>query len=203
MSKIKICGLSRMEDIQAVNAIKPDYAGFVINFPKSHRSVNVQKLKELKKPLNPEIQAVGVFVDQPVELVAGIAQADYVDVIQLHGMEDENYINRLRIYTEKPVIQAFQIRTIEDIKKAEESSADYILLDAGQGSGSCFDWELLEAVKRPYFLAGGISAENIEEAIKIAHPFALDVSSGVETDQIKDVEKIKTIVTKVRKKEIR
>ncbi|MDD3403065.1 MAG: phosphoribosylanthranilate isomerase [Hespellia sp.] len=198
MSKIKICGLSRLEDIAYVNMAKPDYAGFILQFPKSHRNVSIEQLQELKKALSPEIRAVGVFVDQPVELVAGIAEGDLIDLIQLHGQEDEAYIKRLRIHTDKPVIQAFQVKTKEEIKRAENSSADYILLDAGQGAGKTFDWQLLKDVARPYFLAGGIGPLNIEEAIRTAHPFAVDLSSGVETDKKKDQLKILEVTAKTR-----
>lgn len=201
MSRIKICGLSRSEDIIYVNETKPDYAGFIINFPRSHRNIDVQKLKELKQTLNPDIKAVGVFVDQPVELVAGIAQAGLIELIQLHGKEDENYIRRLRIHTGVRIIKAFQITSPEDMKAVEKSSADYVLLDAGQGSGKTFDWQFLADVERPYFLAGGISADNIEAAMNIAKPFALDVSSGVETDKIKDKKKMMEVVRIAHKEE--
>lgn len=190
MSRIKICGLSREEDICYVNEAGADYAGFIIDFPKSHRNVSPEKVKALRSKLDEQIQAVGVFVDQPECKVAKIAATDRIDLIQLHGEEDESYIRRLRADTDKPIIKAFQIQGLEDIQMAEESNADYILLDSGQGTGRPFDWKLLDKIQRPFFLAGGLSPSNIEEAVFKIQPFAVDVSSGVEIEKQKDREKI-------------
>ena len=118
-----------------------------------------------------------------------------------HGQEDAEYLSRLRDMTDKPVIQAFRIRTTEDAKRAEKSAADYILLDAGAGDGKTFEWELAESVERPYFLAGGLTPENAGEAAERLHPFALDVSSGIETDGWKDPAKMRAFVNHVRRKE--
>lgn len=201
MSKIKICGLSREEDIMYVNQAKADYAGFVINFPKSHRNVTPERAKVLKEGLIKGITAVGVFVNQPASELALMANRDVVDMIQLHGEEDESYIEKLKGMTDKPIIKAFQIKSDEDIRKAEQSCADYILLDAGRGEGKTFDWHLLLKMRRQYFLAGGLTPLNIEEAIKKYHPFAIDISSGVETEKKKDRRKIIDAVNAAHKEE--
>lgn len=201
MNKIKICGLSRMEDIAYVNEAKPDYAGFIIHFPKSHRNVDCDRLQNLRRCLDRSIKAVGVFVNQPEQDVIQIAKTCELDLIQLHGTEDESYIQKIQKAAEIPVIKAFQIRTEHDLEKVETCSADYILLDAGQGAGKVFDWTLLKGIQRSYFLAGGISADNIEEAIRMTHPFALDLSSGVETEKMKDRNKILEVVNIAHKEE--
>lgn len=195
MSQIKICGLSRTQDIVYVNEARPDYVGFIMNFPRSHRNVTPEQVRVLRQKLAEDIQAVGVFVDQPIESISAIAQHTGIDFIQLHGSESEQDIELLQKQTKLPVIKAFQIRSSEDLQKAQNSCADYILLDSGQGTGTQFDWSLLGSVHRPYFLAGGLTPENIEEAIHKLHPFALDVSSGVETEKQKDFKKIKRVVT--------
>ena len=124
-----------------------------------------------------------------------------VDVVQLHGSEDEEYIKKLRVITDKPIIKAFVINTAEDVKRAEQSTADYILLDGGKGSGKVFDWSLLKEIKRPYFLAGGLNTENAAQAVASLKPFAVDVSTGIETDGFKDAEKMTAFVAAVRKGE--
>lgn len=199
-TKIKICGLRRREDIEAVNAAKPDFGGFIIEFPKSFRSVTADEVRDLVRGLSPEIKPVGVFVNSPVKLVAELLNDDTLAMAQLHGNEDENYIRELRRYSDKPVIKAFSIKSNEDIKAALKSSADYILLDqGGGGTGKTFDWSLIPEIKRPFFLAGGIDVENLEYAIESIDPFAVDLSSSVETDKYKDSEKIKRVVEIVRK----
>ena len=190
--KVKICGLRRPEDIAYINEVRPDFAGFIC-FPKSFRYVDPDTLRQLKAKLADGIKAVGVFVNEEIEVIVQLAAEGSIDMIQLHGQEDETYIARLRGRTDKPLIKAFRIETAEDIKDANASSADYILLDHGAGgTGEAFDWSLLEDVDRPYFLAGGLNPENVQEAIARAgkHLFALDVSSGVETAKKKDREKI-------------
>ncbi len=197
MTKIKLCGLSRPCDIDAANALVPDYIGFVFA-PKSRRHVTEEQAAELKKRLRPAIRAVGVFVDEAPERVAALLQSGIIDAAQLHGNEDEAYIARLRALTEKPIIQAFKIRTGADAARAQKSSAEYILLDSGSGSGALLDWRLVRNVARPYFLAGGLSPGNAQDAIAALHPYALDVSSGIETDGVKDQNKMKAFVDAVR-----
>lgn len=198
MTKIKMCGLSRHCDIEAANRLKPEYIGFVF-LPKSKRYVTYEKAKELKSLLSPDIKAVGVFVDESAEIVARLLNDGTIDIAQLHGGEDEDYISRLRKLTGKPIIKAFRIESEEDIAQAEKSSADYILLDSGMGTGKVFDWSLIQSIKRPYFLAGGLDCDNVGEAIKKLRPYAVDVSSGIETNGLKDKEKMAAFVAKVRK----
>lgn len=199
-TKIKICGLRRREDILAVNEARPDYCGFIIEFPKSFRSVTADKVRELVKDLSPEIKGVGVFVNAPVEFVSGLLNDGTLALAQLHGQEDEAYIRELKKLTDKPIIKAFSVKTSEDIEKALQSSADYILLDQGSGgTGMTFDWSLIPKIERPFFLAGGIGSENLEQAIREIRPYAVDLSSSVETDKWKDPEKIRNVVDIVRK----
>ena len=199
-TKIKICGLRRREDILAVNEARPDYCGFIIEFPKSFRSVTADKVRELVKDLSPEIKGVGVFVNAPVEFVSGLMNDGTLALAQLHGQEDEAYIRELKKLTDKPIIKAFSVKTSEDIEKALQSPADYILLDQGSGgTGMTFDWSLIPKIERPFFLAGGIGAENLEQAIREIRPYAVDLSSSVETDKWKDPEKIRQVVDIVKK----
>ena len=199
-TRIKICGLRRREDILAVNEARPDYCGFIIEFPKSFRSVTADKVRELVKDLSPEIKGVGVFVNAPVEFVSGLLNDGTLALAQLHGQEDEAYIRELKKLTDKPIIKAFSVKTSEDIEKALQSPADYILLDQGSGgTGMTFDWSLIPKIERPFFLAGGIGSENLEQAIREIRPYAVDLSSSVETDKWKDSEKIRNVVDIVRK----
>ena len=200
MTYIKMCGLSRECDIQAVNAIKPEYIGFVF-WAKSKRYISSEKAFELKKLLDKDIKAVGVFVDESVEKIAELLENGIIDIAQLHGHETEDYIKQLRELTDKPVIQAFRIRSSSDMEKAVNSTADMILLDAGMGDGKIFDWSLIKEIKRPYFLAGGLNCDNIAEAVKILQPYAVDVSSGIETDGLKDMKKMAEFSAIVRKED--
>lgn len=189
--KIKICGLKRPEDIRAVNEAKPDYCGFIIEFAKSHRNVSAEQVRALVKELDPEVLPVGVFVNAPIELPAELLTEGTIALAQLHGQEDEEYIEMLRAKTKKPVIKAFSVKTADDVQEALKSSADYILLDQGAGgTGKTFDWSLVPEIRRPYFLAGGLCAGNLEEAAMTLHPWAVDLSSSLETDGCKDAGKI-------------
>lgn len=198
MTKIKFCGLSRPCDIEAANELKPDYIGFVF-VSKSKRYVTYKKAMELKSRLSPEMQAVGVFVNAKPQNVAELLKNGIIDMAQLHGDEDEDYIAQLRLLTDKPIIKAFRVKTVNDIKSAAQSTADYILLDSGAGTGMVFDWDLVKGLGRPYFLAGGIDARNVADAVSALHPFAVDVSSGIETDGVKDKIKMASFVAAVRK----
>ena len=175
----------------------PEWIGFVFA-RKSRRFVTKEEAEVLKKTLKPDIKAVGVFVDEQIEIVAKIANQKIIDLIQLHGAENEEYIMKLRQQTSKPIIQAFLIQTGRDIEKAHNSSADFILLDAGKGTGSTFDWRLIKKINRPYFLAGGLDIENISDALEQLNPYAVDVSSGIETNGYKDQNKMKEFVRLVR-----
>ena len=198
MTKIKLCGLSRPRDILAANQLRPEYIGFVFA-PESKRYIAPKGAAELKELLDPNIQAVGVFVNETAETVARLLNSGVIDLAQLHGSEDADYIRQLRTRTGKPVIQAFRITSEEDVKRAEHSVADHILLDAGAGTGTVFDWSMLRQLRRPYFLAGGLGPDNVEEAMERLHPYAVDVSSGIETDGGKDPEKMAAFVAAVRK----
>ena len=197
MTRIKMCGLRRPEDIAAANEIRPDYVGFVF-FPGSRRYVPPETAAALRSALRPDIQAVGVFVDEDPDTVARLLADGAIDLAQLHGHEDEAYIARLREKTDRPLIQAFRIRSAADAAAAQTSPADHILLDAGAGDGKTFDWSLLHGVSRPYFLAGGLNPENVAAAVRNLHPFAVDVSSGIETDGWKNIEKMRAFARAVR-----
>lgn len=195
--RVKLCGMSRDEDIAAVNDAGPDLCGFVINFPRSPRSVSPESLGRLVGELDETILAVGVFVDQPTAFVAQVAH-DLVDVVQLHGSERNSYITRLRTLTDAPIIQAFRVRTNADVMRANASCADLVLLDNGWGTGRPFDWSLIGGVRRPFMLAGGLTADNVAGAIGALSPWGVDMSSGIETDGRKDPQKIKAATQAAR-----
>jgi len=200
MTKIKLCGLMRPEDIEAANELCPDYVGFVFA-SKSKRYVSAEEAKNLKAQLRPEIKAVGVFVNEKIETVLSAVTASIIDAAQLHGDEDADYIARLRERAARPlpIVQAFRVKTAEDIAKARESAADLVLLDAGSGAGISFDWSLAREMNRPYFLAGGLCAENVGAATRKLKPYGVDVSSGIETDGRKDKDKMAAFVYAIRK----
>lgn len=200
MTKIKFCGLTRPCDIQAANLFKPDCIGFVFA-PSSRRQVTPDQVRALKALLDPSILAVGVFVDQDPRFVADLAGSGVIDLVQLHGREDESYLLRLRSMIDRPVIQAFRIQTSQDLITAQKSSADRLLLDSGAGTGKVFDWSLLEGIQKPYFLAGGLDPGNVSAAIRALYPYGVDVSSGIETNGIKDPEKMAAFMAAVRKEE--
>ena len=200
MTRIKFCGLTRKCDIEAVNELGPEYIGFVF-WPRSKRVVTREQASELKAMLDPSIKAVGVFVDEDIEVVKSLLNDDIIDIAQLHGSEDGTYINDLKMSTGKPVIKAFKIRSEDDGRQAEESPADMVLLDSGMGTGKTFNWEIIKGVKRPFFLAGGLAPDNAAEAIRELHPYALDVSSGIETEGIKDIKKMADFYEAVRKED--
>lgn len=198
MTKIKLCGLYRPVDIEAANRLGPEYVGFVFARG-SRRYVTPEKAAELKRLLSPAIRAVGVTVNEEPETIAALLKNGVIDMVQLHGNEDEDYIRRLRRLADRPIIRAVSVRTEKDAEDAEASSADLLLLDSGAGSGSVFDWRLIEAIRRPYFLAGGLNADNVEKAVRELKPFGVDVSSGIETDRKKDEQKMAAFVAAVRK----
>lgn len=198
MTKIKLCGMMESKDIETANHLKPDYIGFIFA-PKSRRYVTKIQAAAMKAILNPKIQVVGVFVNEKPEVIAEYLKEEIIDVAQLHGQEDEDYIRRLRNLTENPLLQAFRIQTEEDVKKAVKSSADLILLDAGAGgTGTSFDWSLIRNIERSWILAGGLYPENVAEAIRQLKPYGVDVSSGIETDGKKDLQKMERFVNAVR-----
>lgn len=199
--KIKLCGLTRPCDIEAVNELQPDYIGFVFA-KKSRRYVSPEKAEKLKAMLAPGIQAVGVFVNEEPEQIVSLLEAGTIDVAQLHGQEGEREIRRLRELTDHLLIQAFRIDTEQDVERANASTADYVLLDSGAGgTGTVFDWDLLQAIRRPYFLAGGLDTENLGTVKAKLNPYGIDVSSGIETDGYKDKEKMTAFVAAARKED--
>lgn len=200
MTRIKLCGLMRAEDIDAANTLRPEYVGFVFA-PASRRRIAPERARELRERLGPGIEAVGVFVREDMETIACLANEGVIDLIQLHGGEDADYLRRLRALTARPVIQAFRIRGAEDVRTALKSPADYVLLDSGAGTGEAFDWGWIREAGRPYFLAGGLTPDNVADAVRQLEPYAVDVSSGIETDGRKDREKMAAFVAAVRKEE--
>ena len=189
MTKVKLCGLSRESDIAAVNKLKPDLVGFVFA-KKSKRYVSPEQAEHLKSLLAPGILAAGVFVNEPVEAVAELLDRGVIDVAQLHGSEDDDYIARLRALTGKPIFRAFKVKSEADLPAIESCAA---------GTGKTFDWSLVRSVQRPYFLAGGLDPDNIADAIAALHPYGVDVSSGIETDGVKDESKMAAFVAAARK----
>lgn len=200
MTRIKFCGLSRPCDIEAANEIKPDYIGFVFA-PNSKRCVSFSRAAELKNLLCKDIRTVGVFVNEDIEQVIFLLKRGTIDAAQLHGNETPAYISRVQQETGKPVIKAFRILSRQDVSAAEQTIADYMILDAGSGEGKTFDWNLLDGVTKPFFLAGGLTPENVAGAIRQLHPYALDVSTGIETGGLKDKEKMAAFAAAARKEE--
>ena len=197
MTKIKLCGLSRIEDIELANQLAPEYVGFVF-WEKSKRNVSLEQARLLREKLEESILSAGVFVDADMEYILTLVQAGIINIVQLHGHEDEAYIRDLRKLVDCPIIKAFCIRNDEDMELANISSADMVLLDSGMGTGVTFDWRRLKLVSRPYILAGGLNPSNIVEAVTTLHPFGVDVSSGIETDGLKDPAKMREFVRLVR-----
>ena len=186
MTQIKICGLFRNEDIDFAREANPDCAGFILNFPKSRRNLSPERAARLRALLPGTIRAVGVFVDRPISEVIQAARLIRLDVIQLHGREENAYIRELRENIPLPIWKAFRVSAKEDLAAPLESAADEILLDSGQGTGQAFDWQLLAGFSRPFILAGGLTPELIPEAVRRLRPKIVDLSSGVETEGIKD-----------------
>lgn len=201
MTKMKFCGLIGESDIDAANELRPEYVGFVFA-PKSRRYVTPERAAELKRQLAAGIKAVGVFVNDDLYHVAELLNRGIIDIAQLHGSEDEEYIGHLRQLTGKSIIRAYRIKTAEDIAEAEKCTADHVLLDSGAGTGEVFDWKLIKNMKRPYFLAGGLSPDNVENAVEQLSPYAVDVSSGIETDGVKDKAKMAAFAAAVRGEKI-
>lgn len=196
--KIKICGLMEEADIACVNELMPEYVGFVFA-PGSRRHLTDERAARFRKLLRPGITPVGVFVNEQPGRVAKLLTGGIIEAAQLHGQEDEAYVRRLRRMTSRPIIQAFSVNGPEDIVRAQRSLADFILLDQGAGgSGRAFDWSLAERIDRPWFLAGGLSEENVAAALEKLSPYGVDVSSGVETLGKKDPAKIRAFVERVR-----
>lgn len=214
MARIKLCGLSRPQDIETANRLWVEYIGFV--FAKgSRRYITPERAAELRKELKHGTRAVGVFVDEPAETVAKLLADGVIDIAQLHGSEDEAYIQRLRELTDRPIIKAFRLGSgtaaqtdAEDrggalertLAAAAQSTADIVLLDSGAGTGMVLNWERLAEYDFPreYILAGGLTPDNVGKAIRMLHPMGVDVSSGIETDGVKDEAKMAAFIDAVR-----
>ena len=203
MCKVKICGLTRVEDIDAVNYSKPDYIGFV--FAPSRRRVSIETASALKAKLDPQIKTVGVFVNEAIEIVAEIHKNGIIDIAQLHGDEDCVYIQHLKNACDCPIIKSISVEAncIVPTYDSDSNAPDYLLFDTPSaqrgGTGKTFDWRILEGYNSlPYFLAGGLSASTVADAIRLLAPYGVDVSSGVETNGVKDAAKIDEFIWAVR-----
>lgn len=198
--RVKICGLRREEDITYANYLKPDYIGFV--FAESKRKVSMEEAILLRKKLSKDILVVGVFVNESRDMILEALNRGIIDIAQLHGEESKEDIAVIKEQTKKNVIKAIKVRKPEDILKWQDSKADYLLFDNGEGTGHPFHWEILKQVApnqltKPFFLAGGLRMDNVREALAVSKPlvpFGIDVSSGVETNGYKDFEKMKQIL---------
>lgn len=210
--KIKICGIRRPEDVDIVNTYRPDYIGFV--FAPTWRQITVDTACSLKAQLHPEIKSVGVFVNQPIELLVETLTRGAAQFLQLHGQENASYEKELvHALAEKGIknpeehlIRAYRIRSAEDFDHIPDTRAPLLLLDAYSpdaigGTGEAFDWTMIKNIEKPFFLAGGISAENVLDAMQSVQPFGIDASSSLETDKAKDREKIKLFIERIRNHE--
>lgn len=213
MQKIKLCGMMKPCDIEYANRVKPDLVGFI--FANTRRKISPAQAKQFREALAAEISAVGVFVNEDIPVIASLVQDGCIDMIQLHGEEDADYIRRLREVCDVPVIKAVKVQTVEQIRQAAALPVDYLLLDTYRkgvlgGTGEVFDWELLREAKaaagdtaeeelfgKPYFLAGGLHAGNLREAAALGS-YGLDVSSGIETDGSKDFTKMVEVMKLLR-----
>ena len=213
MQKIKLCGMMKLCDIEYANRVKPDFVGFI--FANTRRKISAAQAKQFREALDAEIPAVGVFVNEDISVITSLVQDGCIDMIQLHGEEDADYIRRLREVCDVPVIKAVKVQTVEQIRQAAALPVDYLLLDTYRkgvlgGTGEAFDWELLREAKaaagdtaegelfgKPYFLAGGLHAGNLREAAALGS-YGLDVSSGIETDGSKDFTKMVEVMELLR-----
>ena len=203
MTKIKICGLKRKEDIEYANALLPDYIGFV--FAKSSRQVTRAQAQKLKSLLNPQIKAVGVFVKEEVTQIAKVANDGIIDAIQLHSDESPEFCQMLQRLTKVPVIKVIRVKNTADLKDLARFTCDYFLLDTYSatkygGSGKIFDYTILQqaVIPKPYFIAGGLTADNVREVIAATNPYGVDVSGGVEIEGFKDLAKMQKFILAVR-----
>lgn len=186
MVKIKICGLRREKDIEFINELKPDYAGFILT-DGFRRSITISQAKRLKTLLDENIKAVGVFVNDDVEKINTLIRDKVIDIVQLHGTETPEYCEKINA----PVIKYFNPGSFD---KTEKYETDFFLFDSGTGSGKVFEWDKIPETEKPFFLAGGINKENIKKAITDIRPYCIDLSSAVETNGVKDYNKIKEIM---------
>ncbi len=204
MSKIKICGLKTAEDIEIVNKYLPDYIGFIL--APSKRQITLNQAQKLSQILLPTIKKVGVFVNEDINIIKDYVDKKIIDIVQLHGDETTSFANEVEETLKVPVIKVYRVKdktSLEEIKKEIPSlKTKYILFDTYHeknygGSGKSFDWNLLKDIQTPYFLAGGIGEDNIQEAIRL-NPEAIDLSSSVETNGVKDEAKVRKMIQLIR-----
>lgn len=194
MSKIKICGLRREQDIDYVNELKPDFIGFILTAGFG-RSITRETAKTLKARLSGDIIAVGVFVNEGADVINSFIEQGIINIAQLHGSEGVELCESINA----PVIKFLKCDGGVEEKIAEyENAVDYFLFDSGTGTGNTFDWSKIPKTEKPFFLAGGLGAENLKKAIKEINPYAVDLSSSVETDGFKDFDKIKKVTEIVK-----
>lgn len=201
MSKVKICGIMNLADVAIVNDTQPDYVGFV--FASGRHYITLDQAATLKAKLSPRIQSVGVFVNADMESIQEASDRNIIDIVQLHGDEDESYLVKLKQRIQQPIIKAVRVQNQEQIIAAEQMPCDMLLLDSYQldaygGSGSSFDHTLIPTITKPYFLAGGLSIDTIEQVIRCYQPDVVDISSSVEIDAHKDATLVKAIIERVR-----
>lgn len=202
MTKVKICGLKSIKDVEIVNKYKPEYAGFV--FANTKRFVSDTLAKEMREAMDSSIKTVGVFVNEPIDHVVTLCREGIIDVVQLHGDETEQYARDLKGRVDQPVIRAIRVQSTQQIMSMMNYPCDYFLFDtyrkdAYGGTGECFDRNLIPKLEKPYFLAGGLTVDNVKEALSECEAFCVDISSGVETEGVKDEEKVKDFIINVRK----
>ncbi len=193
MTKVKICGLRRPEDIEYVNELQPDYIGFILS-QGFRRSIDIKTAADLKSALKPEIKTVGVFVNEDLHVIESFLKKGIIDIVQLHGEESAEYCREINA----PTIKCFRCGDGLENGLIEKYDTDFYMFDSGAGSAKTFDWSIIPKTDKKFFLAGGLSANNLAEAIEGVQPYAVDISSGAETDGVKSYEKIKKIMEIVR-----
>lgn len=197
MTKIKLCGLMHEKDALAANQARPDWVGLV--FDEGRHFVSDEMAARIRNALDPSIPAAGVFVNEEPAHILQLVERGTIQYVQLHGGESEDYIKELKKLVSCPVIKVVSVKTKEDVLRAAGTSAEYLLLDHGKGgTGKSFDWSIIPPIDKPWFMAGGIGLANLEAALAY-HPYAVDISSGAETNGQKDPEKMRRLVEMVRR----
>lgn len=201
MTFVKLCGLRSWRDALAFNESGADLAGMILS-PGYRRSITSGSARGIRQALRDEIPLCGVFVNAEIGRIVSYTEQGLIDVIQLHGQESNEYIDTIRMHCPlQKVIKAFVVKDASDIELANNSHADLVLLDGGTGQGNGFDYSLIEGMRRPYVLAGGLDSENVAAVIRRLHPYGVDTSSGIETDGKKDPKKMIAFVEAVRKED--
>ena len=199
MVKVKICGICHGSEIGIMNELSPDFVGFVF-IPKSRHFIAPEVAAMLRSKLRKSIQTVGVFANASLKTVAMCTEISGINMVQLHGHETNEYLAALREYIRCPIIKVYKVAKPIDAEKASYSTADYSMLDGGNaGDGKTFDWSLIGKIHRKFFLSGGLTPENVINALGSAsQPYAVNVSSGVESNRIKDYKKVMKFIEAVR-----